>query len=105
MFRSYHDGKNWVRVNDIKISNVFMKGLRIVKSRAKFYCSGCGKDFSKGNRYIGYHYEKVCQGCIVEWVDNASKSFKDILKTISGFKKEVTKNKDKWNREVLLEKF
>ncbi len=82
--------------------NEFYKQMKIQKSRLDFTCILCRKNRVKGTRYVGGVYDKICYNCISEWIKKSNETLIGIQKIMENIEKEVEGNKQKWDKEVLV---
>ncbi len=80
----------------------FWKELKIKKPRSSFKCACCEKNKPKGTRCIGDSYERICFSCFEEWIENSNKTFSNIQERFKEIKEELNNNKEKWNRELIV---
>ena len=80
----------------------FYKNMKLKKSQGGFKCIICDKKKVKGTRYIGGHYDSICYNCISEWVNNSNKTLSGIKEIMEKIEEEVKENKEKWDKEVLV---
>lgn len=82
-----------------------MSKLRIVKSRKEFCCYNCNQPQKKGSRAIyeyllGQRNLICCQDCYEQKLQTIKKEF---LQNIKDIKKEIKKEKIKWEKECIIE--
>ena len=80
----------------------FWKDLKIKKSRKSFECSVCRKKLPAGTRYLGDRWERICYKCAEKWIKNSNKTLIDIQNEFKSMLNEINKNKQKWNRELIV---
>jgi len=76
--------------------------FKIVKLKTTNMCSCCEKKLNIGTHVFGTQWVRLCINCGQKFNDKAIKEFKDIVKMIKKVKKEVIKNKDKYDAENIV---
>ncbi len=95
--------KEKVNYKGIFFPKQFFRDMEIRKSQRRFKCILCKESKSKGIRYIGTHYDRICQDCFLEWIKNSKKTFKQLFIKIREIERIWNKNKSKWEKEVLVD--
>ena len=81
----------------------FWKNMKVKKAQGEFECIICSEHRVKGTRYIGTHYQRICFFCFLEWLKNSKSTCDTLKERFNEIEKELNENKEKWEKEYLVE--
>jgi len=88
--------------NEIKLYQTDLNNFHLVKSKVSHSCRKCQKNIPKGSYVYGTDYTRFCIYCAEEFFENSINTLKTYIKLIQATKKDLIKNKKKYQENNVV---
>lgn len=83
--------------------NVYFGNNWWSKSRIEFVCVCCTTERPRKTRYVLIDNQKICYVCMDYFLKCTEKNFNTIIGKLKGFQKRKNKEKNSWDKEIVIE--